>query len=97
MDFFSLLIGMAATFVALLLGLATLGGRIRGWFIAVATEALLDAKLIRYPAHGKKNWPNGADTLPDAIEHLWDNQAEIKKRLQELHPSERPESRFRST
>lgn len=96
MDFFSLLLGMAATFITVLLGVATLGGRVRQWFVDIATEALLNARLIRYPAHGKKNWPNGADTLPDAIEHLWESQIEIKEQIRQLQ-SERPGTPSRST
>ncbi len=75
---------MMAMLITILLGLFTLGNKIREWFKTIALEALMESKLIRYPAIGTKNWPNGADTLPDAIQHLWETQVDIKTKLDAL-------------
>jgi hypothetical protein len=72
MDFFSLLIGVAASVIAVLLGLLTLGGRITRWLKAITRDVLLETGLIRYSRIEDPGtlWPNGWDNLPEALEGI---------------------------
>ena len=72
MDLFSLLIGVSASIIAVLLGLLTLGGRITRWLKSITKDVLLETGLIRYRRidDPSNQWPNGWDNLPEALEGI---------------------------
>lgn len=86
MDVISLLLGVAASLFAVLLGLFTLTGKIAHWIEGIIVRTLIETGLIRYKRSsdiGDTAWPNGSENLPDMLENMYNAQTNIKLELQQ--------------
>lgn len=87
MDGVSILLGAAASFLAVLLGIFTLGGKVTRWLEKLFTGVLVKTGLIRYRRTNDltaTDWPNGSDNLPDTLDNMYREQNAIRADLEEI-------------
>lgn len=67
---------VVSTFLALILGMLTLGGRFLDWLKDAIVEVMEDTGLIRRGEDGA-DWPNGWENLPDCLDALYETQKRL--------------------
>lgn len=85
MDIASLVIGMAASFLAVMLGALTLAGRVTRKAKSIVREVLTETGVIRFihPDHDVREywemWPGEHKNLPDSLDGIYSRIHRLEK------------------